>query len=193
MQIQAQSFTVNYKGLVNVLKSDALISRAFNPAATANPPLLRKFIAIWDTGASGTVITQKVIDECKLKPIGMANVITAKGKMTTQVYLVNIVMPNEVGVYNLRATRGNTGKDADILIGMDIIGRGDFAVTGKDGKTTFSFRMPSCDCIDFNKEDKTAIVQKIETVPKPIVANKVGRNDPCPCGSGKKFKKCCGK
>lgn len=22
--------------------------------------------------------------------------------------------------------------------------------------------------------------------------NKVGRNDPCPCGSGKKFKKCCG-
>jgi uncharacterized protein YecA (UPF0149 family) len=21
---------------------------------------------------------------------------------------------------------------------------------------------------------------------------KVGRNDPCPCGSGRKFKKCCG-
>ena len=28
---------------------------------------------------------------------------------------------------------------------------------------------------------------------KPIVKkNKVGRNDPCPCGSGKKYKKCCG-
>lgn len=27
----------------------------------------------------------------------------------------------------------------------------------------------------------------------PVVnANKTGRNDPCPCGSGKKFKKCCG-
>ena len=24
------------------------------------------------------------------------------------------------------------------------------------------------------------------------VAKKVGRNDPCPCGSGKKYKKCCG-
>jgi preprotein translocase subunit SecA len=22
--------------------------------------------------------------------------------------------------------------------------------------------------------------------------DKVGRNDPCPCGSGKKYKKCCG-
>ncbi len=31
--------------------------------------------------------------------------------------------------------------------------------------------------------------------PQPLVreAPKVGRNDPCPCGSGKKYKKCCGK
>lgn len=29
---------------------------------------------------------------------------------------------------------------------------------------------------------------------KPIVkGQKIGRNDPCPCGSGKKYKKCCGK
>jgi preprotein translocase subunit SecA len=28
---------------------------------------------------------------------------------------------------------------------------------------------------------------------QPFKGNdKVGRNDPCPCGSGKKFKKCCG-
>ena len=24
------------------------------------------------------------------------------------------------------------------------------------------------------------------------VGEKIGRNDPCPCGSGKKYKKCCG-
>jgi preprotein translocase subunit SecA len=23
-------------------------------------------------------------------------------------------------------------------------------------------------------------------------SDKIGRNDPCPCGSGKKYKKCCG-
>ena len=28
--------------------------------------------------------------------------------------------------------------------------------------------------------------------PPPRQVAKVGRNDPCPCGSGKKFKKCCG-
>ena len=29
-------------------------------------------------------------------------------------------------------------------------------------------------------------------VRKPATSKKVGRNDPCPCGSGKKYKKCCG-
>ena len=30
--------------------------------------------------------------------------------------------------------------------------------------------------------------------PQPVVNGpRVGRNDPCPCGSGKKYKKCCGR
>ena len=28
---------------------------------------------------------------------------------------------------------------------------------------------------------------------KPVKKQKIGRNDPCPCGSGKKYKQCCGK
>ncbi|MFC7786014.1 SEC-C metal-binding domain-containing protein [Rossellomorea sp. GCM10028870] len=29
-------------------------------------------------------------------------------------------------------------------------------------------------------------------IPQPVInEEKVGRNDPCPCGSGKKYKKCC--
>jgi uncharacterized protein YecA (UPF0149 family) len=37
-------------------------------------------------------------------------------------------------------------------------------------------------------------IENQEEVPqKPVVRDtvKVGRNDPCPCGSGKKYKKCC--
>ena len=30
-------------------------------------------------------------------------------------------------------------------------------------------------------------------VPVAVAGKKVGRNDPCPCGSGKKYKHCCGK
>ncbi len=28
---------------------------------------------------------------------------------------------------------------------------------------------------------------------RPVASPSVGRNDPCPCGSGKKYKKCCGR
>jgi len=46
--------------------------------------------------------------------------------------------------------------------------------------------------IDEEEEDAT---QYFYSGSKPFVHTtpKVGRNDPCPCGSGKKYKKCCGK
>lgn len=44
---------------------------------------------------------------------------------------------------------------------------------------------------DENVEDIYEDVKKI--VPLPGEKPKVGRNEPCPCGSGKKYKKCCGK
>jgi hypothetical protein len=40
----------------------------------------------------------------------------------------------------------------------------------------------------YEEEDK-----KRDKNPKFMDLNKVGRNDPCPCGSGKKYKNCCGK
>lgn len=46
------------------------------------------------------------------------------------------------------------------------------------------------------KEQEMHFSHKSEGVKKrPVVrdADKVGRNDPCPCGSGKKYKKCCGR
>ncbi|MCX5710522.1 MAG: SEC-C metal-binding domain-containing protein [Candidatus Omnitrophica bacterium] len=43
------------------------------------------------------------------------------------------------------------------------------------------------------QEDESPIIHS-RVAPKPVQLSgpKVGRNDPCPCGSGKKFKKCCG-
>jgi preprotein translocase subunit SecA len=46
------------------------------------------------------------------------------------------------------------------------------------------------------KQRQDYILSRGEDVPATQTAkregNKVGRNDPCPCGSGKKYKKCCG-
>ena len=42
-----------------------------------------------------------------------------------------------------------------------------------------------------SKEER-ADIKKQFTIDHTAVRDKVGRNDPCPCGSGKKYKKCCG-
>jgi len=45
-----------------------------------------------------------------------------------------------------------------------------------------------------DKPEDITDLEGLLNLPKPkIVEKKVGRNDPCPCGSGTKYKKCCGK
>lgn len=46
--------------------------------------------------------------------------------------------------------------------------------------------------IEPDKPEDISDVERLLNPPKPIMVEpKVGRNDPCPCGSGLKFKKCC--
>jgi preprotein translocase subunit SecA len=46
----------------------------------------------------------------------------------------------------------------------------------------------------FDNGQKTGDEKQTSAALKPIVnKNEVGRNEPCPCGSGKKYKKCCGR
>jgi len=48
--------------------------------------------------------------------------------------------------------------------------------------------------IDSNKPEDVSDLEILLNWPKPKEAEKkVGRNELCPCGSGKKHKKCCGK
>lgn len=42
-------------------------------------------------------------------------------------------------------------------------------------------------------EERRAELLKDYKNSKTVHVHKIGRNDPCPCGSGKKYKKCCGK
>lgn len=61
-----------------------------------------------------------------------------------------------------------------------------------DAKADWLYELPAWDTI-FTAERKKELYleqKKSGTVVKPP---KIGRNDPCPCGSGKKYKHCCGK
>lgn len=47
--------------------------------------------------------------------------------------------------------------------------------------------------IDPEKPEDVSDLERLLNPPQPVRAEKkVGRNEPCPCGSGKKYKKCCG-
>ncbi len=46
--------------------------------------------------------------------------------------------------------------------------------------------------IGFENTEDISDLEKALNPPQPVRSVKVGRNDPCPCGSGKKHKQCCG-
>lgn len=43
-----------------------------------------------------------------------------------------------------------------------------------------------------DKPEDISDLEKLLNPPQAIRSEKIGRNDPCPCGSGRKYKKCCG-
>jgi len=45
---------------------------------------------------------------------------------------------------------------------------------------------------ELDKPEDISDLEKMLSPPAPIASTKVGRNEPCHCGSGKKYKKCCG-
>jgi len=47
--------------------------------------------------------------------------------------------------------------------------------------------------LDRKKDEDIADLEALQNWPETVITEeKVGRNAPCPCGSGKKYKKCCG-
>lgn len=43
-----------------------------------------------------------------------------------------------------------------------------------------------------DKPEDISDLEKLLNPPQIIRSKRIGRNDPCPCGSSKKYKKCCG-
>lgn len=61
-----------------------------------------------------------------------------------------------------------------------------------DAKADYLYNLPQWGAI-FSIEKRKEIHTKWKNSKTIINENKIGRNDPCSCGSGKKYKKCCGK
>ena len=158
----ARAFTVRYEALSRVLRTQEVGISKIQALTVAERPAPRTYSAIWDTGATHTNVTTRVVRECGLVPTGVAEVTGVHGTQRTNVYLIDVYLPNRVVVGGVGAVETPSLPEVDdVLIGMDIIGLGDFAVSNFQDRTAFSFRMPSQEEIDL-------------TPPPP----RVGRNDP---------------
>lgn len=148
---------------------------------------------IWDTGATDSAITKKAAKELGLAPISIAKVHGVHGAQYVNVYLVNITLNNQNITLSTRVSECeylNTekGDEAGLLIGMNIITKGDFCISNHQGKTVMTFRVPSLEKIDYVSE-----INEHNRLYKIHTAWMRSGNSKCPCGSGKQYKNCHGK
>ena len=114
------AFTLKSNGIMNMLKTDTLVlSDIRNKNVPYTPKLWR---GLWDTGASKSSITQRIVDDLNLIPVGNTNISTANGIVAVNTYFVDFGLPN--------------------------------GVTNTNKKTTFSFRTPSIQEIDYVEESR---------------------------------------
>ncbi|MDP8239758.1 MAG: hypothetical protein P9X24_11770 [Candidatus Hatepunaea meridiana] len=132
------SFTTKYPTIVRELHSDVYVSKAFDPEKTKSALEFKKYIALWDTGATNSSISSRVVNELKLDEVSKVNVYTGGGLIVSGVYFINIRLPNQVEFPYLVSDRkapfchsregGNPGETIDYL---------DSRLRGNDKKGTF--------------------------------------------------------
>jgi len=147
---EIKSFTFSSEGTMRELPCDVSVLAA----DVTNPEEGKKAVkarGIWDTGASGSAITAEIANALGLKPVSMVDVDTAGGVKPSNVYIVDLLLPNDIMITNVEVTEADMTTQG-VLIGMDVITLGDFALTNLGGKTRFTFSIPSTRVIDFVQE-----------------------------------------
>lgn len=144
------AFTTKSKG--------GLLNRLTNQVVVESGEKSVNALALWDTGATRTCISEEVVKKLELIPTGKMNIKTPAGSGQVNAYLLNIILPNNVRIPDVMVCDSEIGSQGiGVLIGMDIINIGDFAVSNYQNNTVFSFRIPSRKKTDYVME---ANVQK---------------------------------
>lgn len=152
MEINAFAFT---------LKFDKISDKIITDISLYNNNKRISGKGLWDTGATFSCISQQVVKALDLTPTGFTNILTPNGGSVTLNYMVNVDLPNYVSFESIQVCESEIGKQGiEMLIGMDIISKGNFSISNYDGKTVFSCAFPSFNHMDFidNTHDLTVTI-----------------------------------
>ena len=120
------------------------------PAKQVNDCKFIQYNALWDTGATNSVVTPRVVKEMGLIPIGMGQSRHAGGVSDVNIYMVTLMLPNNVIIPNVKVSECAEQEGRfDVIIGMDLITLGDFTISGQGNKRMVSFSMPSAFNVDY--------------------------------------------
>lgn len=134
---------------------NGILNRLINTVSISNMGNAINATALWDTGATCTCISSEVVSKLGLIPTGKMNIQTPSGKGQVSTYLVTITLPNNVVIPNIQVCDSAIGEQGiGMLIGMDIITKGDLAVSNHNGRTVFSFRVPSVKMTDYVEQHR---------------------------------------
>ena len=180
-----QAFTVKYSGRTNTLFSDVGVSVAFNPEIEiSSQTQIHTTKAIWDTGATCTVVTKQFAQQINLIPTGRTTITGVNHVTEENTYLVNVYLPNKVCIAFIKVVEVPAlSSNAGMLIGMDIIGAGDFSIYTENDHTVMTYRFPSIGGVDFVVEAGnirsnrriSEMLEKQKSTRKQIVKNKQQR------------------
>ena len=127
-------------------------NRLLNKVVLSANGVVDQALAQWDTGATNTCISEEIAKRYNLKPVSMVQSKTPSGTLIAPTYFIDIILNNEVIFKNWSVMGSKIGSQGiDVLIGMDIISKGDFAISNFNGKTQFSFRLPSQEDVDYKE------------------------------------------
>ncbi|MDR1256798.1 MAG: retropepsin-like domain-containing protein [Spirochaetaceae bacterium] len=98
--------------------------------------------ALWDTGATFSAITPDVAKQLKLVPISRVKVAAVHTANIVNVCLVTVELPNHVVSKDIRVAVCNLNSNVGMILGMDIIMLGDFAISNSNKQSLFSFAIP---------------------------------------------------
>ncbi len=174
----------HFSGIVNRILVDCNIAIPHTIGAD------RAMKALWDTGACCTCIATSVAQAMGLTRVNEKQLIGADNKpFMADVFCVRLQMGHFV-IENMEVCGiPMDGKAENMIIGMDVITKGDLSITNYQGQTFLTFREPSLERIDYVAE----IDQHNDYFKRHQLNIRHKLSDKCPCGSGKDYKNCHGR
>lgn len=176
-QERYRAFTIKSKGRLSNLHLEIGIVE-HSPVEKQAVATINKYRGMIDTASAFSRVSPQVVDE-----LG----ITLEDKEGTLCAQLDFYLPNTIRVTGVLArVEAIEPEECHCMLGMDVLSCGDLTLSHQSGETQFSFRVPSLGAEDFVQSHRKRYKSK-------TVIAAATRNQPCPCGSGKKYKNCCGK